>query len=535
MNRCFSGTLLLATSGILHACSSSSADSDAERTLWGHPASTPVNGVTYEQWADICEQIVATSSPGHTITCGAMELTVGPADYDDCMGWATTLTRDDCTATLADVAACSSWAPTDEEYCSAASGQTGLVPPEACTSLEECVGPPLVPDDTGDTGGHLDVPCVDDDQEPNDDIAAAIPAISGADRTVCASTWDYWSFSVDPGTMVDVAMLSDDAFLMPDLYDTEGTRIARGVHVGGIYASEVHWANLSGAPMTVYLGIGGEPREPIHYDFDVDLAPGACLVDDDYEPDDAVEDATWSVMSATERVLMGEEADYYGYSVPPDNLIVTTVTYDDTRDPSVWLELTTPTFSSEHAYSGNPLIVAWPNHTGTTADVYADVDLHDPICVTYELTTTIEPLPAEICDNEVDDDLDGPRDCSDPDCVTDPVCGCPTEDAGEDNDTIDAPAIGPVSGTFAVLFDDPLDYWSYPVPPGATLDVEVVQSVGVLRVELWQTRLEDRSHFGDIVHLVSYTNTSAATKDAFLKVVLDDGICAAYTITATTN
>jgi hypothetical protein len=74
----------------------------------------------------------------------------------------------------------------------------------------------------------------------------------------------------------------------------------------------------------------------------------------------------------------------------------------------------------------------------------------------------------EICDNGVDEDLDGFTDCEDYECVTDAACACGPEDALEDNDD-EASAVPGVDATALLVHTDDEDWFAYTIPSGQRL------------------------------------------------------------------
>ena len=123
-----------------------------------------------------------------------------------------------------------------------------------------------------DTGGN-GITCVEDAQEPNNDLATAIASTGGTNLAVCGGNSDFWSFSLPDGqtATITVEFIHADGDVDLNLYDGAQVEVASAA---GIDDSEiVTYTNASGAAQTMILEVFGFGGDENFYDFTIVVAP----------------------------------------------------------------------------------------------------------------------------------------------------------------------------------------------------------------------------------------------------------------------
>jgi hypothetical protein len=245
------------------------------------------------------------------------------------------------------------------------------------------------------------VPCDDDADEPNDDLASARPLPDPAADLVLSPTSgrDWWTITVPPTTETTVVIdfVHDDADIDARLYDANGVQVDQAL--GTNDQERVVFANHGATPYDVAVEVLRASGSCATYDVALVDQPIAACPDDPSEDNDLPSAPVTLAGSLTDRVAHPADPDHYEIVVPGEDAVQVELigrsggALDVTLLDAAGNALDDASTSPLYPVAGrNP--IATPQ--GMVVAVRADG------CVTYDVAATTIPAP----DCTVDDDLE---------------------------------------------------------------------------------------------------------------------------------
>lgn len=459
---------------------------------------------------------------------------------------------------------------------------SGPVPDEDCQTADD--------DDLDGYAGCMDYDCIDDpdcfDTCPLEDslggfnstLALAVPLTELLGATTHQQSADWYSITVPPGQLATLTaeFMVADGDLELRLFDEDGNPL--DASLTSTDNEQILRINDSDEPVTWYAqvtpasailcgsydwfaSIGPIPDEDCTTtdDEDLDDYPGCedydcledvscvglypqCAVEDPEGGSHAEVDTAIPLISRTAMVAHEQRRDVYVLDMAPQTSAQVDVRFADMDGNLRLRELaadgtilrTVDSFNDDET-------LTLLNVGSTSAERYLAVEANDfnGICNTYDIDVGVaQPIPDEVCDDGLDNDLDGFADCEDYECATTPAfCTCPAEDSFEDNDTQQtAAAIGMVQDSLVVFAADE-DWFTFTAPVDAAVDVDVLffQAIADLDAQLVDSNgtVLANGLTGTTNESLNWTNDTGAEIELFVRVFVwsgSAGACNIYTI-----
>ncbi|MCB9677511.1 MAG: pre-peptidase C-terminal domain-containing protein [Alphaproteobacteria bacterium] len=350
----------------------------------------------------------------------------------------------------------------------------------------------------------------EDASEDNDDLATAAP-IGAGPYTIHALDDDWFVVDVPDGEQVIIDMTHDHLVAVLDirLYDAAGVQVdsdlssasdtkqvstVNSTGTATQYFLEVtHWNGQPCNTYTLATSVAPVPDEACDDTTDNDLdtyadcddydclgdaaCVGVCPDEDVYGGINADPAIALPLASATGLSTHVQRPDWFRITVGSDELATVDVTFTH-ADGNLKLEIYDEDLvllqTVDTATDDESALVL--NETPASADYFVKVSTSGAatICNSFDFAYTSGPLPDEVCDDTVDNDLDTFTDCADYECgTTFAACNCPTEDLYEPNDTPPTATPGLFAETGLAVFRQRSDFFAYTVPAGSTIDITV--------------------------------------------------------------
>ncbi|MCB9678726.1 MAG: hypothetical protein H6737_26725 [Alphaproteobacteria bacterium] len=287
--------------------------------------------------------------------------------------------------------------------------------------------------------------CTEDSSEPNDTLNTATDVTSVTDLALYPADVDWFSLSVAPGQVVEVAVGHDPDAIGVDLVLQTATQAVLATGNPAI------WANDAAFDFTVYARVSLDSGYCGPYTLDVidrtpDCTPDLREDDDDADTAGPEEPGTFTVDAA--------DADWFAVEVPANSQAAATLAFDAVLGEAM-LEARDPSGSVVAVSSGAPASVGLLNPGAASATFTVGVVEADPLgaCLPYTIDFVHQ--------------------------------ACGANDAFEPNDT---PQTATAVGTADALLDAAeLDHFALgTVQPGETLvaDVAFLHALGDIDVRL---------------------------------------------------
>ena len=269
---------------------------------------------------------------------------------------------------------------------------------------------------------------------------------------------------------------------------------------------------------------------------------GVCPPEDTHEPNNTQAAALPGLTGLLSDLAVHQQnEDWFEISVGPEQIATLTVDLPS-LDANIDLELYDAAGDVVDSSTGNVLQqqLTWINFSDQEEVLDARVFLRNgpaDVCGAYDLTLDVQDIPAEICNDGDDNDLDGATDCDDYSCISDAACAgvCPDEDPFEDNDTPEL-AYGGLSGLIQDLMihrQDP-DWFALDVDNGDLVEVvaEFDNSLGNIDLRLVDAdgAVLTTAATTNNLEAMSYVNTTGNDQTVFAHIALRPGaaVCSAY-------